>query len=216
MTTFYRHPVDAPYITGRFGDIYVLANGETYLHRGVDYGCPEGTPVYSPAAGTVVSPFNDGSFGLAVCVRYDEDGLFGLLAHLSTVLVSIGERIEAGGLVGLSGNTGASDGPHVHWQVCRSLAFPRDPAMSVDPLATLLEVSPMDPRVDALIARVDRLERLLDWLIQLIESPSGLRDGRDQAYALNAEMLEMKAALRAAGDLVPAVYVGPPDPPKPY
>lgn len=136
---FVRHPVDcgAKCISGRFGDRYEVA-GRTYLHRGVDYAVAIGTPVYAPAAGTVSSFTNDGSFGTAVCIRHD-DGWYTLYAHLSRAVVNIGDTVVSGQLIGYSGNSGLSTGPHLHWQLCSSPAFPVDIQFSRDPLRYLSE-----------------------------------------------------------------------------
>lgn len=136
---FVRHPVDCGSlcITGRFGDRYYVA-GRSYQHRGVDYGVPVGTPVYAPAAGEVVPHTNDGSFGVSVCLRHD-DGWHTLYAHLSSAAVHIGQRVRARELLGYSGNTGLSTGPHLHWQLCSTPTFPVDIRYSRDPLQYLDE-----------------------------------------------------------------------------
>jgi hypothetical protein len=155
---FTRHPVDGP-ITGRFGEDY-----GGYLHRGVDYGVPVGTPVRAPAAGEAVPFVNDGSFGLGVCLRH-ADGWFTLYAHLSRADVVPGMRVEPGQQIGLSGNTGRSTGPHLHWQLCSSSAFPADIRYSRDPLDYLSEEEPMTP---------DEKELLLRVATVLFGSPTGL------------------------------------------
>lgn len=157
---FVRHPVDGP-ITGRFGDLYTIG-GRTYRHRGVDYGVPVGTPVYAPAAGTVVPCTNDGSFGIAVCLRHD-DGWFTIYAHLSRAAVSLGQRVEAGQLIGWSGNTGLSTGPHLHWQLCSTSTFPVDIAYSRDPLDYLVEEEEMDPNamLNAILSNKPLRDRLV-------------------------------------------------------
>lgn len=118
---------DAP-ITQGFG-----VNG----HRGVDFGVPVGTPVLAVAEGLVVDFTNDGSFGNGVCLLvHDKLAEWYLLhAHLSQVDVAVGQYVKAGRQLGLSGNTGLSTGPHLHWQQCRTAQFPVDIAQSVDPLS---------------------------------------------------------------------------------
>lgn len=136
---FRNRPVDGP-ITQVFGDMY-----SSYPHRGVDFGVVVGTPVYAPAAGTVVEFLNSWtqwqgqtvrSFGNAVCLDLG-DGWWTLMAHLSQVIVTIGDRVEAGQLIGYSGNTGVSTGPHLHWQLSDTPSFPVDIAHSRDPLQNM-------------------------------------------------------------------------------
>ena len=103
-----------------------------YPHRGVDFGVVVGTTVYAPAAGKVVTPYNDGSFGIAVCLEHD--GWYTLYAHLSRSNVSNGQTVSAGQIIGYSGNTGYSTGPHLHWQLSDSPSFPIDVSHSRDPM----------------------------------------------------------------------------------
>lgn len=129
---FSRRPVDGP-ITQAFGGMF-----SGYAHRGVDFGVPVGTAVIAPADGESVSHTNDGSFGRTVCLKH-AGGWYTLYAHLSTALVVTGQRVSAGQIIGMSGNTGMSTGPHLHWQLCDLLTFPTDIAHSRDPLAYMEE-----------------------------------------------------------------------------
>ena len=85
-------------------------------HRGVDFGVDEGTPVKATMSGKVVyAGWNDDGYGNLVIV---ENGPFRTYyGHLSEIPVSVGEEVTAGNIVGLSGNTGNSTGPHVHYEV---------------------------------------------------------------------------------------------------
>lgn len=162
---FARLPVDARWpVTGRFGDVY-SDGSRTWTHLGVDFGCPVGTPVYAPADGLVVEPHNDGSFGVAVALEH-ADGWFTLYAHLSRADVVPGMRVRAGDRLGLSGATGFVTGPHLHWQLCDSWTFPRDPARNRDPLQYMAsEEDEMTP---------DERELLLRIATVLFGSPTGL------------------------------------------
>ena len=137
---YYRYPVDIPpaYITWGFAewDNSVLTS-QRYQHRGIDIGCPVGTPMYSPGAGTVYEHKGDGSFGLNVAISHDE-GYYSIMAHMSNPIVQPGDIVKPGQLVGYSGNTGLSTGPHVHWQVCLDSWFPRDISRSRDPESFLV------------------------------------------------------------------------------
>jgi len=85
-------------------------------HPGVDIGVPLGTPIYAPVSGTVEIAGSYGGYGNAVAIR-TADGHLILLGHLGEVHVKPGQVVTAGSLVGKSGNTGASTGPHLHVEV---------------------------------------------------------------------------------------------------
>lgn len=96
-------------------------NGNTHFHDGVDFGTPIGTPLKAPRAGVVhtagvVDTFNPKSPNLGVLVKMDEGNYFTMF-HMSQVHVKVGQRVHKGQVVGLSGNTGMSTGPHVHFGV---------------------------------------------------------------------------------------------------
>jgi Peptidase family M23 len=161
---FDRMPAAGP-ITGSFGEEY-RRNGKTYLHRGLDIGCPAGTPVYAPAGGPVVPFLNDGTFGIAVCIDHLDTPWYSLYAHLNGDRVNVGDVVAAGQLIGVSGATGDVDGAHLHWQVCKSAVFPIDIAQSADPLS-FLRTGPgpvptvpltVEERLAAIEARQDELE----------------------------------------------------------
>lgn len=124
-----------------------------YAHRGRDAGCPVGTPLRAGARATVVPFTNDGSFGIGVCLDYG-NGLYGLHAHNSELLVSLGDRVTAGQRIALSGNTGYSTGPHCHFQLCVNTQFPVDISYSRDPRDYLISEADMTPeQVNALIEK---------------------------------------------------------------
>ncbi|MER6196040.1 transglycosylase family protein [Streptomyces sp. NPDC001586] len=86
------------------------------FHTGVDFAVPTGTSVKSVTAGTVVSAGWQGSYGNAVVIRHD-DGHYSLYAHLSRASVTTGQKTTGGQEIGLSGSTGNSTGPHVHFEI---------------------------------------------------------------------------------------------------
>lgn len=84
-------------------------------HNGVDIAVQEGTPVKPVAPGIVTfSGFRNG-YGNTVIIAHD-DGMITLYAHNSTSLVVVGERVAAGSTIALSGSTGRSTGPHLHFE----------------------------------------------------------------------------------------------------
>lgn len=116
-------PLDRITITQQFGGTqFAQTNPGVYgrpFHNGVDFGVPTGTQVKSVLSGTVQATGNTDAFpgcvswGKWVLVKHN-NGLTSLYAHLSSILVDPGETVETGGLLGLSGNTGYSTGPHLH------------------------------------------------------------------------------------------------------
>lgn len=88
-------------------------------YNAVDIGAPEGTPVWASARGEVIIARQggyNGGYGSYVVIRHD-NGTQTLYAHLSYVEVSAGQVVSQGEEIGLSGNTGRSTGPHLHFEV---------------------------------------------------------------------------------------------------
>jgi hypothetical protein len=94
------------------------------LHTGVDIAVPVGTPVLAAADGVVEHAGTAGGYGIAVYL--DHDGTDTRYAHLSRVLVRAGQRVRRGDRIALSGNTGRTTGPHLHFEV-RPGGRPTDP-----------------------------------------------------------------------------------------
>lgn len=91
--------------------------GRISPHRGTDFAMRTGTPVEAPAAGRVIkSAFQAGGAGKYLVIRHD-NGYKTRYMHLSKQLVSEGERVEMGETIALSGNTGGSTGPHLHYEI---------------------------------------------------------------------------------------------------
>ncbi len=116
-------PLDSIYITQYFGktvdSVRLYASG---THNGVDFRASIGTKIMSAGNG-VVEGIGDtdivcpgASFGKWVFIRYD-NGLASTYAHLSVISVKAGQRVSAREIVGYSGNTGYSTGPHLHMSV---------------------------------------------------------------------------------------------------
>ena len=116
-------PADTIRITQLFGGTeFAKQNPGIYgrpYHPGVDFGMPIGTKIKSVAPG-VIRDFDNtddypGCYAWGMWLLIDHDnGLSSLYAHLSSVIVKPGQRVGAGEVVALSGNTGVSTGPHLH------------------------------------------------------------------------------------------------------
>jgi septal ring factor EnvC (AmiA/AmiB activator) len=84
-------------------------------HCGIDYSCYMGTPVYAPCDGQAYPREQAGGFGRYVVIETEAYRVY--TAHLSACSVGEGEQVKAGQRIGLSGNTGQSSGPHLHFEV---------------------------------------------------------------------------------------------------
>lgn len=119
MTDF-RQPFKGDYpITQAYG---VVIPGVTYKdrpHSGIDYGCPEGTEILASADGTVkLSTFDGDGYGKYIIILHD-NGVATLYAHLQGRYVTENQKVCQGQVIGISGNTGNSTGPHLHFEARR-------------------------------------------------------------------------------------------------
>ena len=86
------------------------------FHRGIDLGCHSGTKIHSARSGEVVFAGYDEGYGNLVIVEH-EFGYRSYYGHLSRCLVQKGQRVKPGDIIALSGNTGRSTGPHLHFEI---------------------------------------------------------------------------------------------------
>ncbi|MCS7216660.1 MAG: M23 family metallopeptidase [Candidatus Bipolaricaulota bacterium] len=121
----FQWPVRGPISSGFGPRIHPVYNVPSF-HTGIDLAVPEGTAVRAAAPGRVAfAGWHDSGFGLLVVLDH-ENGYETYYAHLGRVLVSPGQYVQAGDVIALSGNTGLSTGPHLHFEV-RYLGTPVDP-----------------------------------------------------------------------------------------
>ena len=85
------------------------------MHSGIDFREEYGAPVHATAAGKVVTAGPQGGYGNMVEIDHG-NGLSTRYGHMSAILVSEGQWVEAGGVVGRLGSTGRSTGPHLHYE----------------------------------------------------------------------------------------------------
>lgn len=140
----YRQPFTGEYpITQIFGE-YIPGVTVGTKHTGIDYACPEGTPILASADGQVMyagwSPYG---WGNMVIIRHN-DGKATVYAHLDKVTVRANQPVKQSERIGLSGSTGNSTGPHLHfearqnWSVAESC---KDPVTFL-PLKTFADAAP--------------------------------------------------------------------------
>ncbi|NLU75430.1 M23 family metallopeptidase [Streptomyces sp. HNM0575] len=93
----------------------------SHKHSGQDFAVPTGTPVKAVHAGTVVKAGPNGagdgsSYGNAIVIKHS-NGTYSQYAHLSKLNVQPGQKVDTGQKIGLSGSTGNSSGPHLHFEI---------------------------------------------------------------------------------------------------
>jgi murein DD-endopeptidase MepM/ murein hydrolase activator NlpD len=112
-----RAPVRAKWVrpcAGRFTSGFKWRWGR--MHAGIDLALPTGSPVRSVGDGVVIEAGRESGYGNIVKIRL-EDGTVNYYAHNSRLVVSEGEKVQAGDVIARSGNTGHSTGPHLHFEV---------------------------------------------------------------------------------------------------
>lgn len=119
--------VNWPLAEYRYGGVFFAH----VVHTGVDIDAAEGTPILAAGPGTVVSADwglyteapgdTSDPYGQAVVIRHDfgykDQALFTVYAHMSEIIAVVGQHVETGDVLGLVGETGATTGPHLHFEV---------------------------------------------------------------------------------------------------
>ncbi len=103
-------------VNSEFGNRQSPWTGEREFHNGLDIRAARETPVYAPSAATVVHAGPAQDYGTAIVLDHGQD-IRSLYGHLSKVNVLNGQRVERGAVIGYTGNTGRSSGPHLHYEI---------------------------------------------------------------------------------------------------
>ncbi|KAF6656010.1 murein DD-endopeptidase MepM [Enterobacteriaceae bacterium EKM102V] len=129
--------------------------GRIAPHKGVDFALPIGTPVLAVGDGEIVVAKNGGAAGNYVAIRHGRQYMTRYM-HMKKVLVKPGQKVKRGDRIGLSGNTGRSTGPHLHFEIWIN-------NQAVNPLTAKL------PRMEGLTGkeRSEYLAQVKSWLPQL-------------------------------------------------
>ncbi|MFD4599888.1 M23 family metallopeptidase [Streptomyces sp. NPDC058464] len=101
-------------------------------HTGIDFHAASGTVVHAVGTGTVVSTGWGGAYGNEIVIKM-ADGMYTQYGHLSSIGVSVGQKVTPGQQIGLSGSTGNTTGPHLHFEARTTPDYGSD----VDPVAYL-------------------------------------------------------------------------------
>ena len=111
-------PVNGARISSNFGTRRHPISGFTRLHKGTDFAAPTGTPVYAAGNGRIRQAGWNGGYGHYVRIRH-ANGYETAYAHLSRYArgLKAGQSVRQGDIIGYVGSTGASTGPHLHYEV---------------------------------------------------------------------------------------------------
>lgn len=112
-------------VTSGFGMRYHPVYRDYRRHTGIDIAMSSGSPIYAADGGRVVYVGYNGGYGMMIKINHGEN-IETIYAHLSKYYVNVGDKVFKGEKIGLSGNTGTSTGPHLHFEV-RKLGTPIDP-----------------------------------------------------------------------------------------
>jgi len=133
---FFSNPIDTmQYMTSSLGMVreWRLSNNKLNskdTHLGIDYSAPKGAPVYAVLNGFVTFAGSVEYFGNMIIIDHGM-GVYTSYCHLDRIIVDVGTLLESGIQIGTVGMTGASTGPHLHWEM-RVHGFPVDPLVLKD------------------------------------------------------------------------------------
>ena len=110
-------PVSGYTLTSPFGMRKHPVLGVNRMHNGIDMACAQGTPIYATRAGRVTTAaYQAGGAGNYVSINH-LDGFASIYMHMTHYVVSVGQNVTAGQLIGYVGSTGISTGPHLHFGI---------------------------------------------------------------------------------------------------
>ena len=110
-------PVSGYTLTSPFGMRLHPVLGYYRMHNGIDMACAQGTPIYATRAGTVTTAsYQAGGAGYYVSINH-LDGFSSIYMHMTHYVVSAGQSVSQGQLIGYVGSTGISTGPHLHFGI---------------------------------------------------------------------------------------------------
>lgn len=112
----YIKPISGGRMSSNFGRRKAPTKGASTNHQGIDWATPIGTAIYASCGGTVTKAGWGSGYGYVVYIKHP-DGKETRYGHCSKVLVSAGQTVKQGQKIALSGNTGRSTGPHLHFEI---------------------------------------------------------------------------------------------------
>jgi len=112
----YIKPLSGGRLSSGFGGRKAPTKGASTNHKGIDWATPVGTAIYASSGGVVTKAGWGSGYGYVVYIKHP-DGRETRYGHLSKCLVSAGQSVKQGQKIALSGNTGRSTGPHLHFEI---------------------------------------------------------------------------------------------------
>ncbi|MBQ0028518.1 MAG: M23 family metallopeptidase [Lachnospiraceae bacterium] len=112
----YIKPLSGGRMSSGYGGRKAPTKGASTNHKGIDWATPVGTAIYASSGGVVTKAGWGSGYGNVVYIKHP-DGKETRYGHLSKVLVSPGQTVKQGQKIALSGNTGRSTGPHLHFEI---------------------------------------------------------------------------------------------------
>lgn len=115
------------------------------MHEGIDFAAPRGTPIYATGDGVIIAAGQERGYGNRIMISHGY-GYVTKYAHMSKFNVKRGQHVHRGDVIGFVGNTGASTGPHCHYEVIKN-GHPIDPInfffndLTPSEYSTMLEVA---------------------------------------------------------------------------
>ena len=110
-------PVTGYTLTSPFGMRVHPVLGYERMHNGIDMACPQGTPIYAARSGRVTAAsYQAGGAGNYVSINH-LDGFSSIYMHMTHYVVSVGQTVAQGQIIGYVGSTGISTGPHLHFGI---------------------------------------------------------------------------------------------------
>lgn len=119
-------PCSYVYVSSPFGSRYHPLSGVYKMHYGIDLAAYQGTPIYATRSGKVTEATYNDSAGYYVYINHG-DGYGSIYMHMTHYIVSNGQYVEQGQVIGYVGSTGGSTGPHLHFGISKNGVYV-DPA----------------------------------------------------------------------------------------
>lgn len=120
LGTGFSNPIKTGRLTSGFGIRKDPFSDTSQFHRGIDIACHRGTKIHAARGGKIVYSGYSGGYGLLVVIQHSHD-YYSYYGHLSKVLKSAGDTVDTGEAIALSGNTGRTTGPHLHFEARKGL-----------------------------------------------------------------------------------------------
>ena len=112
----YIKPISGGRMSSGFGKRKAPKAGASTYHKGIDWATPIGTPVYASSGGVVAKAGWGSGYGYVVYINHP-DGRQTRYGHLSKIYVSVGQSVSQSDKIALTGNSGVSTGPHIHFEI---------------------------------------------------------------------------------------------------